>query len=247
MKKLFLLLISILTINAKTLWVYCGITMKSPIKEMAREFEATHPGVKIKHLFGSSGVLYKKIITLKKADLYLPGSPKFIKKNPSIFSKKIQIGYNQLYIFVKKGNPKNIKSLEDFKRNDVEIGLGNLKCSVGKASKTTLIRYKGEKFFKNIYSRANHYYSSKEIIESLKADKVITGSIDIALNWKATYYWRDNKNYIDIIPINEVYAPKKALILTITSFSKNKDLATQFLEFAASPKGKEIMKKWGFR
>ena len=243
MKKFFafLLFLSSFLNAGDYLWIYCGVTMKKPIKEMAREFEKLHPGVKVRHLFGSSGVLFRKLMRAKRADLYLPGSPKFYKKAPELFSKKAVIGYNQLAIFTQKGNPKHIKSLEDFKRSDVRIGLGDAHSSVGKAAKDTLIRYGGEKFYNYVRKRAKIYFASPELVSALRANEV-----DTDLNWRAVYFWGDNRNYVELIPLPTEFAPKKPLILSVTSFSKHKDLANQFLEFASSKKGQEIMAKWGF-
>ena len=33
----------------------------------------------------------------------------------------------------------------------------------------------------------------------------------------------------------------------MTVFAKDKNLANEFMDFAASPRGEEIMNKWGFK
>jgi molybdate transport system substrate-binding protein len=242
MKKLLVFMFIISLGFSENLNFYCGITMKNAIKEMARKFEDENKGVNIRHLFGSSGMLLRKLKRAKRADLYLPGSPKFIKANPSLFSDKAQIGYNKIAIFVKKGNPKKISSLKDFLRKDVKIGLGSETSSVGKNAKDVLIKYGGDKFYKDVKNKAEVFHTSREVISALKS-----GEIDVALNWQAVYKWKDNSKNVDIIEIPLKYAPKKPLVLAVTSFSKKKELAKKFLDFAKSPKGEEIMKKWGFK
>jgi molybdate transport system substrate-binding protein len=242
MKKFLVFIFVISLAFSENLNFYCGITMKNAIKEMADKFENENKGVKIRHLFGSSGVLLRKLKRTKKADLYMPGSPKFIKANAALFSEKAQIGYNKIAIFVKKGNPKRIHSLKDFLRKDIKIGLGSDNSSVGKNAKSVLIKYGGEKFYNAIREKAKIFYTSREIISALRS-----GEIDAALNWQAVSKWKDNSKYVDIVNIPEKYAPKKALVLAITSFSKKKELAKKFLDFAKSPEGEEIMKKWGFK
>ncbi|WP_456478942.1 substrate-binding domain-containing protein [Nautilia sp.] len=241
MKKFLFLFIG-MVLNAKILWLYCGITMKQPMLEIIDKFEKLHPDVKIKHLFGSSGVLYKKILTLRKADLYFPGSDKFIKKNPSLFVKSAELGYNQLAIFVPKNNPKNVKTLSDFSKLFIKTGLGSDNSSIGKAAKFALIKYGGENFYRRVRNKSEIFTASFDMYNA-----IINSEIDAGLNWKATYYWGENYKKEDFIDIPVLYAPKKKLVLTITKFSKNRDLAEQFLNFASSKEGLAIMKKWGFR
>ncbi|MEO1927398.1 MAG: extracellular solute-binding protein [Nautiliaceae bacterium] len=241
MKKFLLLIVGVF-LSAKTLWLYCGVTMKQPMLEIAHKFEELHPGVKVRHLFGSSGVLYKKILTLRKADLYLPGSDKFIKKNPSLFIKGAELGYNQLAIFVPKGNPKNVQTLSDFAKPSINTGLGSEHSSVGKASKSALVKYGGKVFYQKIRNKSEIFSASADMYDAL-----VHNEIDAGLNWKATYYWGENSKKVDFIEIPTLYAPKKKLILAITKYSKDKNLAQQFLDFASSKEGLAIMKKWGFR
>ncbi len=242
MKKLFLLVFFGVFLFSKTLTIYCGITMGKALKDIKKEFIKTHPGVKVKLLLGSSGILLKKIKLSKRADLYLPGSPKFILDNKNLFARYEKIGYNQIAIFVKKGNPKHITSLKDFLRKDVRVGLGNENSSVGKNARKVLLKYGGEKFLKKVLEKADSQFASVELIQALKE-----GVIDAELNWKAMIKWHQHFLLFDVIEIPTQYAPKKSLLLAVTSFSKHKDLANEFLDFAVSEKGQEIMDKWGFR
>ena len=241
MKKLLFLIMATFLFS-ETLNIYCSITMKNAMNELKREFIKTHPNVKIKTVYGSSGKLLKKLKFAKKADLYLPGGPKFVLNNPNLFSTYKEIGFNQIAIFVQKGNPKKILTLGDFLRKDVRVGIGKEDSIVGRNAREVLLNYGGEKFLRKVLSKAKKDFTSIELANELRK-----GDIDTALNWRAVLNMRDNKEYMEIVNIPEIYAPKKKLLLAVTNFSKNKELANEFLDFAASPKGEEIMKKWGFR
>ena len=69
----------------------------------------------------------------------------------------------------------------------------------------------------------------------------------MAINWRATGFWPENSLYIDVIDIDEKYAPKKKLILNLLSFSKHSDIVKDFMKFSSSKEGQKIMKKYGFR
>ena len=55
-----------------------------------------------------------------------------------------------------------------------------------------------------------------------------------------------NEPFIDVIEIDDKFAPKKKLVLNLLSFSKNPKIAKSFMKFASSTDGKKIMKKYGF-
>ena len=247
---IFILSCFIFTSNAfantkPTLIFYCGITMVKPMQELANKFEKTH-NCKIKIIQGGSQDLYDSLKLSQEGDLYLPGSDSYLEKNKQsgFFREKLFVGYNQVAIFVKKGNPKGIKNLDDFVNENYSSVICNPKSgSIGKMSKKVFVNYKGEEFFNQVFDLAIEISTdSRSLNASLKKDLV-----DFTLNWKATAFFDENKKYIDIINVDEKYAPKKKLVLTVLSFSKNRDLTLKFQDFAASQEGIDTMKKYGFR
>ncbi len=239
MKKVILLLI-VNFLLANELIFYCGITMRKPMAEIARIFEKKHY-VKIHIIPGGSKALLKTIKTAKKGDLYLPGSEGYVLKNKNLFLDYKEVGYNQLGLVVKKGNPKHIKGLDDLLRTDIKVVLCNYKLSsCGKETKKVLTKYKGEEFFYTVLDRC-----VEVVLDSRPLNDRVKTVADVGPNWKATAKWKGNKEYLDVIDIPA--AKKHRLLLAVVKYSKNKKLAEEFLKFATSPKGLEIMKKYGFR
>jgi len=68
----------------------------------------------------------------------------------------------------------------------------------------------------------------------------------MAVNWRATGHFDDNKKYIDIIDIDEKYAPKKKLEINLLKFSQHPKIAKAFMQYASSSKGQQIMREYGF-
>ena len=201
---------------------------------------------KIKIIQGGSKDLYDSLNYAKKGDLYLPGSDSYIikyKKDGYLLNYEY-IGFNQAVLFVRKGNPKNIKNLDSLLDEKIATTLCNPKSgSIGKMTKRILLNYKGEDFFDDAYDTALEIGTDSRNINKSIIDK----RTDLAINWRATAFWKENKPFIDIIPIDEKLAPKKKLAISILSFSKNKRIAKAFIEYSASKDGQAIMKKYGFK
>ena len=155
MKKIVFLFLTTLFLSAESLNLYCGVTMSEAMQEIADKFEAK-TGVKVNIIKGGSGKLYKTILKKKSGDLYFPGSYKFIVDDENnLFGYQKLMGYNKAVILVQKGNPKQIKGLEDFTKKGINVVLGDKNSgSVGKMTKKILTRFKDENFFKEVYNKA---------------------------------------------------------------------------------------------
>lgn len=252
MRKLIFSLIAILSLNL-SLWaeqkpellIYCGITMVKPIKEMAKIIEEKHNCTIIISQGGSKD-LYDSLKLSKKGDLYLPGSESYRKKylKDGYLKDSVYIGYNKAAIFVQKGNPKNITSLDSLIDDNIATVLCNPKSgSIGKMTKALLTDYKGEEFFDEAFDMAAMIGTDSRNLNKALVDK----TADMAVNWRATGFFPENKDYITVVEIDEKYAPKKNLVLNLLSFSQHKDIAKDFMEFASSKEGIAIMEKYGFR
>lgn len=227
-----------------TLLFYCGITMVEPMKEIAKIIEKKH-NCKIKISQGGSKDLYDSLKYSKKGDLYLPGSQAYVINNIKdgfIIESKL-IGHNQAAIFVQKTNPLKVKNLEDFKRDDLSVILSNpYSGSIGKMTKNIFKNYKDEEFYETIFDKTIAVATDSRIINQIMIEK----KADISINWKATASWNENSKYLDIIELDEKFAPQKKLYINLLQFSKHKDIAKAFINYCASKEGQAIMKKYGF-
>lgn len=228
-----------------TLIFYCGITMVKPIKEMAKIIEDRY-NCNIKISQGGSQDLYDSLKYSKIGDLYLPGSKSYRTNNlkDGILKDSVLIGYNKAAIFVQKGNPLNVKSIDDFTKEEYSSILCHpVSGSIGKMTKKILTKYKNIDFFENVFDNSIEIGTDSRNLNRALIEK----RADLTINWRATAFWAENIKHIDIIEIDNKYAPKKNLVISLLSFSKNKKIAKAFMEFASSKEGQNIMKKYGFR
>ena len=243
---LTLLLSSSLMANSSkpTLIFYCGITMVKPIKEMAKIIENKY-NCTIKISQGGSKDLYDSLKYSKVGDLFLPGSNSYRTNNlkDGYLLEAVEIGYNKAAIFVRKDKNKENIDLEDFVKTSLSSILCNPKSgSIGRMTKNILISFKDKNFFNDAYDNAVEIGTDSRNLNRALIDK----RADVTINWRSTAFWPENKKYIDIIEIKDKFAPKKELVISLLSFSKNKKIAKAFMNFAASKDGQKIMNKYGF-
>nr|WP_320013999.1 molybdate ABC transporter substrate-binding protein [uncultured Desulfobacter sp.] len=222
--------------------VYCGITMLKPMVEISKIFEKTHD-CRVAFVKGGSGKLLNLLLKNKNGDLFLPGSDSYITKidteHKGLVTASAHVGFNKAALFVKKGNPKNLTSdLNNLLSKDYTVIIGSPeKGSIGKETKKILTK-KG--IYEDVKNRAVVTLHSQSLVNALKTDKA-----DVTINWFAVSTWPENSNEVEALPIDDQYAKKKKLVLAVLKDSKNPDLATAFLNFASSEKGKAVFQKYG--
>ncbi|QOG13081.1 ABC transporter substrate-binding protein [Arcobacter sp. FWKO B] len=242
---LMIALSSSLYASKKQVLIYCGITMVNPIKEIS-DILKDELDIDIVITQGGSANLFNSLKTSKVGDIYIAGEQRYIDDyiNEGFFTDYIkEIGYNQAAIFVHKGNPYNISSLDDLLRDDISTILCDYNTgSIGKMTKTVLENYGGESFLTKAYLNSVEIGTdSRNINASLSRNRV-----DMAINWKSTITFGNHKDLFTVIDIDEQYAPKMTIPAVLLKSSENPELARSIIDFIVSDRGKEIMKKYGF-
>ena len=243
MKKIILLgLISSLTL-AQTIKLACDNELKYPLQKVAKQFKIK-TGVDVEIVADNEDNLFKKIQNKNNAkfDLFLPSTFSLISTHPNLFTAQKLIGYNKPVIVVRQGNPKKIKTLDDFERSDVIVVLAKpATSSIGKTTESILTKYKDAAFAKKIYQKAIQVPTTNEITKNIK--KKIA---DASINWKTTVFQGDNDKYLSIVNIPYI-APKQQLVLVELKQAPHPKLADKFLDFIAKPKNRMILKKLGLK
>ncbi|MCU7939228.1 MAG: molybdate ABC transporter substrate-binding protein [gamma proteobacterium symbiont of Bathyaustriella thionipta] len=217
--------------------------MVKPINDIAKKFEAAHEGINIIISQGGSEGLYQSLKTSKKGDLYLPGSFSYRERHfdEGLLSHYVDLGFNQAAMMVAKGNPKNISAdLNNLYDENLSVVIASPEMgSIGRETKKILVK-------KGIYEKVvnNAIYQTSDSRTLNQAIK--NGDADIIINWKATAYFEENKEQIDVIPLQPEEAKPKRLALNLLTFSKYSDTAKKFMELAKSPEGLAIFSNYGF-
>ncbi|MBC7326911.1 molybdate ABC transporter substrate-binding protein [bacterium] len=233
-------------VKGDKLFVYCGAAISPPMLEIGKEFEKQY-GTKVEFTFAGSPCLLAQITFAKSGDLYMPGEDWYMDQaiKKGLIEKWAPVALFTPVIAVQKGNPKKIKSILDFRREDLRIGLGNKEaCAIGKISD-------------EIFKKAEKVLGAKGLAEAIwkntkymamqepeLGNTIKLKHIDATIIWNSTAY--RIRNSIDIIPIDPRYRIDSTIPLGVLKFSNNKELAYAFLEFVQSSKSQSIFKKHGF-
>jgi len=228
--------------NPPELLVYCGITMVRPMTEIARRFETMEP-VKITLAQGGSEDLYQSLKRSGQGDLYLPGEPTYRSRYlpEGLLGEVVTLGYNQLAVVVRKGNPKQIKGdPKELLRKDLTVIIGNADSgSVGKETRDVLEMVR---LYDKVLDVAVYLAPDSRVLNNAMK----RGEADAILNWRATAFFPDNAAAVDVVDLPATLAKPQALQLSLLTFSRHKEASRRFMAYAAGPEGQAIFRKWGF-
>ena len=221
----------------KTLFIYCAAGLKTPMDEIGRKFEEKY-GVKVECTYANSSQLIGQMEVSHKGDICLLASDEDYntanKKGLTVDKKDLV--YHIPVIAVTKGNPTGIKNIQDLAKPGVKLILGDIKTSpLGKIG-SMLFKKAGieDKVNSNVVATVPTVNELVAYLSMKKAD--------------ASIIWEDNAlnaaKAIDFIQIpKEQNSIKKVPIATLKS-TKDKELATKFINYSASEDGKAIFVKY---
>ena len=228
--------------KATTIHAYVGAGMQKPMDRIAKEFEKEY-GVKVLCDYAGSGYLLAKIEATKSGDVFMPGDYIYVKKlldrgeiiEYRNFTKHIPV------IVVPKGNSKHITCFEDLAKPGVRLAIGDENIAIGVAMKKILTNAEkyhpgiGERIMKNVVVKGA---TVKQVLLY-----VMEGQADAAIVWRADAL--ENKDKVDIIPINESYNVIKTVPIAVLKFTKDEKAAKEFYNFVLT-KGKDAFRDYGF-
>jgi molybdate transport system substrate-binding protein len=227
--------------SGKELLIFVGAGIRPPAAEIAESFGAER-GVNVVPDYAGSELLLSKIRLAQRGDIYMPGDKHYVDqaaKAGMILTQKA-VCYFVPTILVQKGNPKGITALGDLAKPGIKLGLGDENaCAIGRKSK-------------RIFEKNNIPWG--DIQKNLKFQSMTVNelgmqiqakSLDAVIVWDAVavYYAKHG----DQVPI----AREKNVISTVNAgvlkFTKDRELAEEFVKFMCSDRGRQIFKKHGYR
>jgi ABC-type molybdate transport system substrate-binding protein len=111
--------------------VYAGSMLRPALEEAFKEFEEKE-GVKITRVYNGCGILVGQMQVADTPDVYFACDVQFMDMVKDKFDDPKNISNNQLVIVVKKGNPKEIYTLNDLGQEGLKVGVGHEKqCALG--------------------------------------------------------------------------------------------------------------------
>jgi len=243
--------------SGEPLLVHVGGTMRPVFEELAKTYEA-ETGQKVDINSAGSGELLANIELQAEGDLYVCHDP-FL---DIIMHRQLAIdGWTvaEIYpvIIVQEGNPKNIQTLEDLTRKDVQLALTDYKLSTLGRMLPTIFNKAGMDIHKITKEKNIIIHRSGSYVANL----VSMNNADAALVWEAVAVLR--KEEVDSMPITKYLpvpwvdtvtsatgkdyklAPVRVTICSLKCADQPKE-GQAFIDFVTSKRVRDILEGYGF-
>ena len=218
-----------------TLTVYCAAGVHAPVEQLAAEF-SRRENVQVVPISSGSGVLLSQMQLAARGDVYVAGDDFFMQQavDKGLVAKPTTLAWWVAVIGVPKGNPKNVKGIEDLAREDVRVGLADPKAAAaGRAAAAML-------------AKAGLSSKVKPVVMTLTVNELGNhlklGTLDAAIVWDAIV-----KQYkVDAAPIDARWRESVAIPAGVLKFTKDAALAAKFISFLAGEDGHRAFEENGY-
>lgn len=128
--------------RSRPLVVYCAAGLKGPVEAVARQYGEAF-GVEVQLQYGPSNVLLASLQVNDKGDLYIPADDSYVKtaRDKELVAEAVPLATMRPVLAVKRGNPKQVRSLDDLLTRDLRVAQANPEAAaIGKVSRAALER-----------------------------------------------------------------------------------------------------------
>ena len=228
----------------KEITVSAAISLKNAFEEIGKGYEANNRGTKVVFNFGASGDLMRQIEGGAPVDVFASAAQKDMdeagKKGLISPGSRINFASNSVVLVVPANTKVKITSFEDLKSGSIK------KIAIGNPRTVPAGRYAEEVFayYKIIDAIKDKFIYTENVRQVL--DYVARGEVDagVVYSTDASVRAKDVK-----IAATAPEAGHKPVVypIALVNATKNKKAAEEFILLVASPEGKSILGKYGFK
>lgn len=223
--------------SVDTLTVYCAAGLKKPVEAAAAEYEK-ETGVKVALQFGGTGTLLTQLRVARQGDLFIAADDGALTdaRKLEVVREVLPVAVQHPVLAVAKGNPKNIRTLDDAMKPGIRVALPNPEAaSAGKVAQKLL----GARW----EALAKKAAVMKPTVTEIAAD-VKLGAADAAIVWNSTVPQFDGVEAVEVPEFSKHRENASAAVLTSAVSSAE---ALKFARYLAAPeKGGRIFEAHGF-
>lgn len=210
-------------------------SLTEPFTELAADFEAEHPGVKVDLVFDGSSTLATQLVEGAPADVFASASKATMTEvtDAGLISDPDSFVGNQLTIAVPAGNPAGITSLEDLTTSGVavvvcapEVPCGALTIAVLDAANLEITPVSEEQNVKGVVAR------------------LTTGDADAGFVYRSDV--QAEGDALTTVALPDAKVATTNYYIGVLKGSTHQDLADQFLALVSSDQGQQVLRDAGF-
>lgn len=217
--------------------IYCAAGMKKPMDAIAKEYEEEF-GVKFEIQYAGSGALMTMFQAANRGDIYLAADSSYTDeaREKNLIDETMGVGFMTAGFGVPTGNPKNLTTLADLKKEGVRSAIGDPEtASIGRFTRKVMM--------KNDAWEGYEPTAMTPTVNEL-ANQVKIGAVDVAILWDAIARQYEE---IDFVHLPEFDAEKKDITVAILKTSKQPTEALKFCRYlTARDKGLKQFKADGY-
>jgi molybdenum ABC transporter molybdate-binding protein len=224
------------------LFVFCAAGLRAPIEKIADQYEKEY-GVSVQLQYGGSATLLSQIEVSNTGDLYLAGDDSYaeLAHEKGLVEEQIPLAKVRPVLAVKKGNPKNIQSLDDLLRKDVRVALGNPdQAAIGQTTRR-LLGDAGR--WAAIEARVADTGVFKPTVPEV-ANDVKLGSVDVGIIWDSTVAQYPE---LEAVRVPELDPGTAEITIGVLASAKNPTAALRLARYmAARDRGLLVFRDTGY-
>jgi molybdate transport system substrate-binding protein len=230
-----------LAASAQQLTVSAAASLTDAFKEIGPKFEASHPGATVRFNFAASGALLQQITQGAPVDVFASADQETMDRGmgQKLFdaSTRRNFAANGLVLIEPATGSANIKTLHDLDTPAVK------RIAVGKIATVPAGHYTQEVLENaGLWSILGSKFVQADSVRQV-LDYVSRGEVEAGFVYRTDAMLAGNKVHIALTP--ESHTPVTYPI-AVVSDSKNKALATDFLNFLSTPPAQSVLSRYGF-
>jgi len=229
----------------KELDVYAAASLREAFGELAKRFEARHPGAKVVLNLAGSQELRTQIENGAPADVFASADEKHMRAllaakladAPRIFAR------NEPVLVVPKGNPALLRALRDLPQAK-RIVVGVPEVPIG-AYAVRILDAASERYGGDFRKKVEARIVSRELNVRQVLAKVALGEADAAIVYRTDAAAAQDK--VEVIPIPPEVNVVADYPIAVLTKAKEPALAKEFVDLVLSNAGREVLSRHGFR
>ena len=222
--------------SSGSITVFAASSLTGAFTQIAQQFEAAHPGVKVTFSFGPSSGLATQIVNGAPADVFASASPATMQQVVSAGDASSPVNFvsNVMEVAVPPGNPGHVKALKDLAKSSVKVALcqPQVPCGVTAA-----------KVFGNAGIKVNPTTLEPDVKSVLT--KVELGDVDAGMVYVTDVMAAGSK--VKGVPIPAGVNASTTYPIAAISKSAHKSTAQAFVAYVLSPAGQKVLSAAGFQ